>query len=225
MKKKKETISIRKNRIIILKVNFNILSLFTNALKLDFEISKDFYFDLIKKRFLSKHLIENKTNLIEEDLIENFIKTSDLSKKDKIIRNLLVLVDFLLEELDFNIKFDKSSSIYTARIKKTMLGAAKGINKHKEMHFIAIFYDIELFEYLQINPEDLLFYNKFNLVSLGKFFVNLKLEYGLFPKNYYTMLNTINIKSDLISGKINISSSRLDSLFTFMVNLFISIFY
>ncbi len=159
--------------------------------------------------------------LIEEDVIEKVIKPSDLSNKDKIIRNLLVLVDFVLEEFDFKFRFDDSSSFYSAKIRKVVLGAAKGINKHKEMHFITIFYDIELSECVPKNPDELLSINIFNLFSLRKFFVNLKLEYGLFQKNYYTLLNTINVKSELTTGKIDISSRSLNSIFSFMVNKYI----
>lgn len=187
--------------------------------KLDFDVIKNYFSELIKKRFVSKHKKKNKTTLIEEDFIENFIKPSDTTRKDKFIRNILVLIDFLLEDIEFKIKFDNNQSFYSARIRKVVLGAAKGVNKHKEMHFITIFYDFEICEYLQINPDDLIYYNKFNLFSISKMYLNLKLEYGFQPDNYYTLLNTINLKSEIISGKINVSSRSLDSLFYFIVSI------
>jgi len=168
-----------------------------------------------------KHKIKSKKVSVEEDIIENVIKQSDQSKKEKIIRNLLVLVDLLLEDLDLNIKFDNSRNVYTAKLRKIMLGAVKGINKHKEIHFISIIYEIELIEYIQINPNDLLYYNKFKLLFLKKFFINLKLEYGLFPKSQNSLFNTINFKSELSEGNIDLSSRSLDTLFSFIVSLFL----
>lgn len=196
-------------------------------IKLDFELLKNYYFDLIRKRFLMKHKSEFKQKLIEEDLIENVIKPSDLSNKDKFIRNLLVLIDFLLEELELKVKFDDNDSFYSIKIRKVVLGTVKGINKHKEMHFISFFYDIQLSECIAKNPDHSSYFNLFNLLSLRKFFVNLKLEYGLFPKDYYTLLNTINLKSELVSGKVNISSRSLNSMFSFIVNILIkfNLFY
>ncbi len=130
------------------------------------------------------------------------------------------MLDFVIEDLELNIKFnDNTSNTYTVKVRKIILGAVKGIINHKEMHFISIVYDLELNEYLQNDPRDLLYYYKFNIFNIGKFFINLKLEYGLFPKNNFSLLNTINIKTDINKSKINISSRFLDTFFIFIVKI------
>lgn len=185
---------------------------------------KTFYSDKIHNRFLSKHNHQNKKTLIEEDLIETVLKPSDSSRRDKFIRNFLCLIDFLLEDIDLNAKFDNSENIYSINFRKIILGAAKGINKHKEIHFILMIYDLEIVEFIQLNPQDLLYYSKFVLFNTNKFFLNLKLEYGLTPKDYYTLLNTINVKSEINTTWINISSRALNSLFKFIVFFFFKFF-
>ena len=147
------------------------------------------------------------------------MKPSDSSTKEKIIRNIIVMLDFLIKDVDLNIKFNDLNYIYSGKISKIIFGAVKGINKHKEIHFISIINDLEFIEYIQIDPENILAFNKFTLFKLNYIFVNFKLEYGLFLKDYYTLINTIKITSEFNKIQINFSSRSLNSIFIFLVKI------
>jgi hypothetical protein len=56
-------------------------------------------------------------------------------------------------------------------------------------------------------------YNEFILFNNQKIFLNLKFEYGLFPKSFYSLINTINVKCDISKTKVELSTRAINSIF------------
>ena len=200
------------------------------------------FFEILKKKFIDKHLENIKDNIIyEEEYIDNLIKKTEITKSDKIIRNLLVFFDFLIENLDFNFKLSKSDFFHNIQFRKGIFGVIKGLNKHKEIHLMVLIYDFYINEYIDIrsvkfrksygiklnheikdlnkdfnNPFTPLYhtfepYAEFSIVNIKKIYVNLKLEYGLRPIPNMSLKNTMNIKGEVTNMKVEISSRCINT--------------
>jgi hypothetical protein len=74
-----------------------------------FEI-KEKFFKIIKEKYINVHLNnEQKKNFFqEEEYIDNLIKETEISQKDKILRNILVFFDFLFQEFEINFKLNEN---------------------------------------------------------------------------------------------------------------------
>lgn len=90
---------------------------------------KNKFYDIILKKYISKHLKDNKQISIDEEVIDNIIKPSEISQKDKIIRNLLVMFDILIEFVEVNFKLNEMEVFHNLSFRKFIIGAIKGINK------------------------------------------------------------------------------------------------
>ena len=84
---------------------------------------------MIKNKYISKHLNSNKEIRIEEEVIDNLLKKSDISKKDNFIRNLITFFDVMLENVEVNFKLSENVTFHNLAIRKLIVGGVKGINK------------------------------------------------------------------------------------------------
>lgn len=185
---------------------------------------KNKYFDIIKDKYLTKHLQKSKNSNTEEEFIDNVIKSEGISQKDKLIRNLLVFFDFLFESLNITFKIEELDYFHKLTIRKIIVGALKGINKHKEIHFLCIIFETKITEYIIIDEENKK-YNVINMFQNNKIFLNFKFEYGLFPKGIYSISNTININAEINKTKMEISTRMINSIFKLLVNYLLKFFF
>ncbi len=61
-------------------------------------------------------------------------------------------------------------------------------------------------------------YKEIILFQNEKIFLNLKLEYGLFPKGFYSLINTFNVKLDINNLKVELSTRAINTFFKIAVN-------
>jgi hypothetical protein len=178
------------------------------------EMVKKKFFEVIRDNYISKHLDRENTGEMNINL-ENLtiFKQSEITRKEKIIRNMLSLIDMQIEQTEVNLSLTgDEGTYYSIMSDKLILGAVKGINKHKEIHFILIALELRIKEYVTCKGE----LNEFLLFSNQKVFLNAKLEYGLFPK-HYSLINTLNIKLDISGALFELSTRALESLFSQIV--------
>jgi hypothetical protein len=94
---------------------------------------------LIKNKYISKHLNSNKEIRIEEEVIDNLLKKSDISKKDNFIRNLITFFDVMLENVEVNFKLSENVTFHNLAIRKLIVGGVKGINKVSKKNRFSFF--------------------------------------------------------------------------------------
>lgn len=192
--------------------------------KENFEQKKKFFFDEIKDRINSNRIQENKKTDIDDDLMElvDNNEGNKVSNKEKFLRNFLSIFDFNFEDINLTINSEKNSLLYTLKVNKVLIGALKGINKHKEIHFIFVANNLKIFEFLgnDLDNDKKEFYQKKDILKLGKIFLNFKLEFGLGLKDSLNLniFNSINTKSEIHTLIINLSQNVITNLF----NLFVS---
>lgn len=94
---------------------------------------KDKFFQIIKDKYISKYMNANENlngnNNLEEEQIDNILKKSDITQRDKFIRNLLVFFDVLMENIEFRFKLSEYPFFHHITVRKIIVGAVKGINK------------------------------------------------------------------------------------------------
>jgi hypothetical protein len=196
---------------------FNLVIRRNNNIAFDhkiLEMVKNKFFQIIKDNYISKHLnsSDTKDKNVNIDNLTIF-KQTEITRKEKLIRNILSLIDVQIEQTEVSISLTGDEGTYYKMISdKIILGAVKGINKHKEIHFILIAFELKVKEYVTYKGA----LNEFLLFSNNKVFLNAKLEYGLFPK-YYSLINSLNIKLDISGALIEISTRALESIFTQIV--------
>ena len=205
---------------------------------------KEKFFNIIKEKYIENHLNkeEKKQLLQEEEYVDNLIKKTDISEKDKILRNILVFFDLLLQEFELNFKLSENDFFYCISLKKGVFGVVKGLNKHKEIHLMVLIYNLKVTEY--INSKNIKFkkgenfnpfkikninnienehlknslynfsneYAEFNIIDIQKIFVNFKLEYGFYPISNLSINNTINLKVEIEHSYIKISSRAINTI-------------
>jgi hypothetical protein len=83
--------------------------------------------EVIKEKYISKH--SSKTSEVSDEILEDIIKSSSLSKKETIIRNLMVFFDILMENSLIVYRISNNDFYHSVFIKKILVGAVKGLNK------------------------------------------------------------------------------------------------
>jgi hypothetical protein len=91
---------------------------------------KNKFFLILKEKYISKHKEDNIVPR-EEYGVDNIslLRPEEITRKEKILRNLLSLVDFLVEDVDLSYGLSNFDYFHKASLRKTILGSVKGINK------------------------------------------------------------------------------------------------
>jgi hypothetical protein len=97
---------------------------------------KNSFFEVIYEKYILKHSSKEKESVSysdypsqEEEVIDNLIKKSEISKKENFLRNLLTFFDLLIEDSLINFKLSEYDSYHSLSFRKVILGGVKGINK------------------------------------------------------------------------------------------------
>lgn len=121
--------------------NFNENSSFQTNQYLDqpefLRTIKEKFYQIIKEKYMTRHINSNQEGRIEEEVIDNILKKSEISRTDKILRNLITFFDILLENTQVNFKLSEMNMYHHLYIRKAIIGAVKGINK---VRILLIFY-------------------------------------------------------------------------------------
>jgi hypothetical protein len=176
---------------------------------------KESFFKILKEKYINKHKEDN--NILREEYgVDNisFLKQSDVTRKEKILRNLLSLVDVLVENAEVSFGLSNLDFYHKVSLRKAIIGSIKGINKHKEIHFILIFFDLQIREYIK-RSEDI--YKEIFLFKVSKIFLNAKLEYGLYPQGFNSLLNTLNLKTEISNIFLEVSTRAINQIFKLIV--------
>jgi hypothetical protein len=79
-----------------------------------------------------------------------------------------------------------------------------------------ILFDLQVKEYTLAGGS---MYREIYLLKISKIFLNAKLEYGLFPKGHYSLINTFNIKVEITNTSIEVSVRAINQIFKLVVYL------
>ena len=172
------------------------------------EIKEKFY-TIIKEKYYNNHNKNKHEN--------HFQEKQTLNQKDKIIRNLLMMFDLLIEEIEISFKIGNNLFYHQLVMKKGVFGAIKGLNRHKEIHIISTITNVSLIEYMKVNEQrNSNVYVEYVLFNINHIYLNFKLEFGLCPlmsKYNYSIQNTMNIKAEVSNTVINLSTRAINSVF------------
>lgn len=83
--------------------------------------------EMIKDKYISKHY--TKKDVVSDEILEDILKSTNLTKKEKFFRNLMVFFDLVLENNLIIFKISNNDFYHSIFIKKILVGAVKGINK------------------------------------------------------------------------------------------------
>jgi hypothetical protein len=79
-----------------------------------------------------------------------------------------------------------------------------------------ILFDLQIKEYIEVSKD---VYREIFLFKNSKLFLNAKLEYGLIPKSFYSLMNTLNIKVEVSNTRIEVSTRAINQIFKLVVKL------
>jgi hypothetical protein len=105
----------------------------SNNYQLDLlEELKNKFFKILKEKYIDKHSEENQP-VREEYGVDSisFLKPAETTRNEKILRNLLSLIDLLIENVDVNFGLTNLNFYHKVTNRKMILGSIKGINKVK----------------------------------------------------------------------------------------------
>ena len=219
---------IRKNSFVITRNNNNNINN-ENSGMLN-EIKKQF-FNIIEEKFIIEYLFKKENNInydLNKEYIKKIINNSNFNKKNMILRNLLTLIDFIFEDENcFNLKLSENNYFHQIKINKIYIKIIKGLNWHKEIHFIINIIGMNINEFQITNNNN---YNnnnnyfnnnyiKYNLVGINEINLNLKFEFGLLKIKNKNFKNNLNLK--IIFDKIyfNFSIRMINILFNLITEI------
>ena len=173
-----------------------------------FEI-KEKFFKIIKEKYINFHLNneQKKSFFKEEEYIDNLIKETEISQKDKILRNILVFFDFLFQGFEIDFKLSENHFFHNLSFKKGVFGVVKGLNKHKEIHIMMLIYNLSIKEY--INVKNIKYVNSMNKYFKDKKdlnFINNDIENG-------KLKNSFNINSNLFDNYVEFEIINMKKIF------------
>ena len=169
-----------------------------------FEI-KEKFFKIIKEKYINVHLNnEQKKNFFqEEEYIDNLIKETEISQKDKILRNILVFFDFLLQEFEINFKLNENEFFHNLSFKKGVFGVVKGLNKHKEIHIMMLIYNLRVKEYINVK----------NIKTMNKYFKEKKDLNNNNDIENEELKNPFNIKNESFNNYVEFDIINMQKIF------------
>jgi len=84
---------------------------------------------IIKNKYINKHSLEHNIDKGEDEVIDNILKKSSVSNKEKFLRIFLTFFDLMLESVDANFKLSENKTYHSLTLKKIIIGGVKGIDK------------------------------------------------------------------------------------------------
>jgi hypothetical protein len=91
---------------------------------------KNKFFTVLKEKYIDKHK-EDGGAMREEYGVDNisFLRQSEVTRKEKILRNLLSFVDILIEHAEVSFGLSNLDFYHKVSLRKAIVGSIKGINK------------------------------------------------------------------------------------------------
>ena len=209
---------IRKNSFVISRNN-NINNENSGMLN---EIKKQFY-NIIEEKFIIEYLFKKENNInyeLNNEYIKKIINNNNFNKKNMILRNLLTLIDFIFEDENYiNLKLSENNYFHQIKINKIFIKIIKGLNLHKEIHFIIDIFGMNINEFQNVNNNYNNDYIKYNLIGINEINLNLKLEYGLLKIKNKNFNNTLNIKINFDKIYFNFSIRMINIIFNLLTEI------